>query len=301
MALRWLFALLLVLIPALGHAQDGMYCSAGAGAAASIAPAGRGWDLSTPGPWATGLTPALNSQCDFGFMFVGIEGLPLMRHSYTSLGGRGPVLLTATIGSSIRVADGIRAGHYLTSNGAARGLGLRTTIDLGELGPTHPMIELRAGVLRGLNPTWNAMAVLHLYRFDLEDAEYGRHLGPGDLRYGFTVGTLTGVRAEWAVDRHRYLDAVMFGVRAGVLHNRRAGAPLQPVALPYMVLPLGGEGGGLEVTAGPTLRKGVVRPLFGASLRAYGDEAPIQIHAGLLVGTGDGIYITPDIGVSLVW
>ncbi len=291
--------LFLALIPGAALAQD---CAISIGEAGAISPAGRDWDLSTSGPWAWSRSGLAGARCgtDDGF-WLGVDAAPGLRHSYSSTGGRGPLLMTTSVGwpwTANRSA--LQGGGMLITNRAARGGGVWIRNDM-RLAGHRSAVTWKVFYLRGLNPTYGSSLTVDLGRWAFDDTN-GMLVGPWHVRFGFETGTVTAFRfevSEALKDEYAMHDV---GVRVGMLHNLRAGAPLQPIGLVFWDIPLDVMGDvQVELNAGPTLRKGEVAPIAGANLRVQGVETPLQAWAGMLVGHDDGLYSSLDVGMGLVW
>lgn len=286
-----------LLAPSVASAE---WCGTSVGAAGGLSPAGRGWDLSTAGPVAWSATPLASAHCalDNDALWVGVETVPWLQHTYGGNGWRGPVLTTASLGTSFGTAAG-SIGPYVFTNGPASGIGLRWASGNHD---TRAPIELRLAWMGGRNPDFQASLAVQFASWEVGD-EVGRPLR-GDapfgahFAHGFELGNLNGYRAEVRWPHGTVVHGV--GARVGVLHGRLSHTALQPTALGYVDLVLN-DAMGLQVSGGATVRKGEVGPIAGVATTFRGEESPVGLQLGVLVGQQGNVYVSPDVSVLMVW
>lgn len=296
--MRRLAALVVALLaPGVASAQ---WCGTSVGVAGGLSPAGRGWDLSTAGPVAWSVTPLASAHCAArnDIVWAGVETVPWLQHTYGGNGWRGPVLMTASLGAAWRTDVGA-VGPYVFTNGPAMGLGVRWASDTHENGSP---VELRLAWMGGRNPDFQASLAIQFASWDVGD-EVGRPLDSDQLfgahlAHGFELGNLTGYRAEVRWPYGTVIHGV--GARGGVLHGRLSHTALQPTALGYVDLVLN-DAMGLQLSGGATIRKGEIGPIAGVATTFRGEESPVGLQLGLLVGQQGDVYVSPDVSVLMVW
>ena len=306
--MRALALTLLLSAPAFG--QD-TTCGAAAGGVVGVSPAGRDWDLSTPGPYAVTPSPALSVRCaqrPTG-AWIGVDTTPLLRHTYSKLDGRGPLPITGAIGMQIG-GPYATFGPFYTTNGAAHGFGLRMERPLAETWlPTdswlHPTLDLRVARMGGRDAQYQAWAMIEFHSNDpLGDRGWTSVFTEVAVHRGFEIGTVTGYRMTLREAPALEGEALplALGVRVGVLTDLPRGRALEPIAMATVdVQTLGNNS--LSASAGGVLRDGEVVPVVGLSRHSSDQGADtLSLNTGVLAGRHNGEnWLALDVGVSLMW
>ncbi|MCO4745354.1 MAG: hypothetical protein KC912_11245 [Proteobacteria bacterium] len=287
--MRTLLLGLALCAPATALAQG---CVSAIGGAVGATRGHRDWDLATPSGTTLSSSPVLSMRCAGGGFWIGAEAVPGVRHSYANLSSRGSLMTTTHFGLDIRLADELRGGTHVVTNGAVVGIGGRL-----HAGP----IEFRVDYLPGRDASAVAWLLLDIHPIDGgydEGIDFGWDEVDLVLRHGFEVGHFTGYRVEIGPEG----QGPLLGARVGAVSGRRSKVAAQPTAFAFMDIPLSFEGTlSLEASAGGTLRHGELQPAAGLRLVGDFEDAPIQVHGGWMFGLGDAKERTPDVGIGFIW
>lgn len=303
--MRLLALTLLLATPA--YAQS--TCGVAVGGMVGVSPAGRDWDLTTPGPYAVSPSPAVSMRCTRRptGAWIGASTTPLLRHSYEKLDGRGPLPVSASAGWQM-TGPYATIGPFFTTNGAAHGGGLRIERPLLEPwltsdGWLHPTLDLRVARIGGRDAQYQGWVMIELTsRAPGEGRGWGPRSAELDLYQGFEVGTVTGYRLSLiespALDGKGW--PVALGLRAGVLTDLPRGRALEPIALATVDVGTLGNNA-LSLGAGGVLRDDEVHPVVGLS-RRNGVDGLMSLNTGVLAGADDGeLWLALDVGLSMMW
>lgn len=315
---------------ALAQEPGAAVCSRAIGAVGGVTFGGRDFDLTTPGPYATSVSPALSQVCfrvgkgdtTQSVVWIGYDAAPLLVHSYGRLGERAPIWGETHLGYGRRIGRNI-VGLGLFTNTVEVGLGARWLVRL-DRDPrfTAPSAELRVQFVPAADPELR-VGVLFTFgatRMDTSDAPMtpGPRLRPrpGEL-VGLTDTERNAAKAKanrgtTPVTRPKTRFAVGFeagtamGLRAEVVHDKKFVVGLRAVAitswrtdtiLQPTVLLTGSHAIGPTIAAGTTRLDGAWIPVGGVGW-TVGGTAGMRLHGGLVVGPG---YLVPDLATIIAW
>lgn len=275
-------------------------CYRAIGAAVGYTPDRRDWDFTTPGPYGSpSSSPDLSQLCEedarFGLRtYIGLDVVPTYQHSYAALGDRAPMLVEIDWGISKEIGYHTSLGLQVVTNGLAVGIGARWVWSWRTGMALRRGPEIRLNVLSGNEPDVQAEL---LWRFPAKQVLAMRDPADGPDEYwhrphltaGFEFGTVMGVRARLGLNQWG------FGARIGETTAWRAHVALQPTGLGYVEVPLGGATKFLA-SGGLIRRDNAFMPIAGAALGTRGKI--LRAQAGVLFGQR---YLTPDIGLSMMW
>ncbi|MFT7519138.1 MAG: hypothetical protein ACI9MC_001278 [Kiritimatiellia bacterium] len=304
------------MLSATAHAQEGQSCSWSIGTAGNLAAAGRGWDLTTPGNVAWSVSPVLSQQCSLytedrrARTWIGVDATPTLRHSYRTMATRGSLIALMHMGVDFRVADGFAWwGFHAVHNIAAWGVGTRLLI---ERAPKSRFgfygVEGRLNYIPGTEADVQGVLLLRFHsrwtgtnsEEDNLPQERWQSSKKISLRTGFDAGPLLAWRFEAGLGGK---TGVEIGTRVGILTNFFAETAVQPTGLLYIDIPVERDAVvQLELSGGPTLRDGTIRPMAGVAAQLDPWDTVLQAQLGVLIWRADDRnFASADVGFSWVW
>ncbi len=299
-----------VIAAALAQDADSPYCLRGIGAAAGVTLAHRDYDLTTPGTVAWSGSPAFTQGClrlfdgegnsDPG-LWMGLDLVPTLVHSYNRLGERSPVWVQGNFGYGRQWGQHL-VGVQLSTNLVTVGLGVRWRFRAARAARrAAPALNVTITAWPALDPEVRATVSVDFSKTPLADA-VDAPTPPVQPRMGFEAGTMMGARAELRFEApvHGTL-----GVRLGSLTSFSRDALLQPTALAQITV----AEGDVAARVGPGATVGVTRhsnqwiPVAGPSVE-LGGASRVRVHLGVVLGPATettAVYWAPDTSMILVW
>lgn len=322
--------LVLALSAALAQEPGAAVCLRSLGGVTGLTFGRRDFDFTTPGQLAWSGSPMLSQLCERigtgwksqSVVWIGLDAMPTLAHSYNRLGERSPVWAESTFGIGRRFGRHT-VGLGATTNFVQYGITGRWTVRLSrDERLAGPSLELRAQVVPASDPDVRLALMLTFSATRMDPGEAPMTPGPrfrarlGDLRglepdgknrvkqqadaeglptyrgdtwvgFGFEAGTAMGLRAE-LVRKPLGIAAL----RAVIVTSWAGSALLQPSLLASV-----GHRAGPTLTGGVTRHDGAWIPVGGAAW-TVGGTAGMRLHLGMLVGPG---YIAPDLATVVAW